>query len=96
MVIQVNFEILSFTINNKAELRTVFKIWACKPLKKPDIPSLPHIAEIAANIVLGDLDFAFLGSSSWSAAWIMTLHLYMIREELRLPILQKTIEHRNL
>lgn len=41
---QVVFMIFSFIIKSKAELSTVFKIWACNPLKNPISPSLLQMA----------------------------------------------------
>ena len=74
---QVVAAIFSLIIKSNAELSTVFKICACNPLKKPKIPSLSHIAHMTAKIVFLDFCWAFLvSSSSVSAAWITTLHLY--------------------
>lgn len=41
--IHVDFVIFSFTIRSNAELRTVFNICACNPLKNPKRPSLFQI-----------------------------------------------------
>lgn len=77
---QVDAVIFSLIIKSSAELRTVFKIWACNPLKKPGTPSLFHIARIAPGTVLRDFFWAFSVSLSFeSTAWIMTLHLYEVK-----------------
>lgn len=74
--IHVILVIFSFIIKCNAELKTVFSIWACNPLKKPSGPSLFHMAYRAPKIVfLVFLSTSLLPSSSKSAAWIMTLHL---------------------
>lgn len=69
--------IFSLIIKSKAELNTVFKIWARKPLKKPRKPSLFHMANRTPRIVLRGFFWAFSATFSLeSAAWIMTLHLH--------------------
>ena len=77
---QVVALIFSLIIKSSAELRTVFKICACNPLKNPGTPSLFHIARITPGTVLRDFCWAFLVSLSFeSTAWIMTLHLYAVK-----------------
>lgn len=77
---QVDAVIFSLIIKSSAELRTVFKIWACNPLKKPGTPSLFHMARITPGTVLRDFFWALSVSLSFkSTAWIMTLHLYEVK-----------------
>lgn len=77
MRIHVVAVIFSLIINSNAELKTVFKIWACKPLKNPNIPSFLHMAYTTPGIVFLVLLLGFFVSFSFdsSAAWIITLHL---------------------
>lgn len=72
----VVFVIFSLIIRSNAELSTVFRIWASRPLKNPSRPSVFHMVLSALKNVFLDLISASSFSSSLdSADCIITLHL---------------------
>lgn len=76
----VDFVIFSFIIRSSADVKTVFSICACNPLKKPDIPSLSQMECIVSDNVLRCCDLVLPSPfSSGFAAWIITLHLFIFQ-----------------
>lgn len=77
----VDFVIFSLIIRSNAELSTVFRIWASRPLKNPSRPSVFHMVLSALKNVFLDFILASSCSSSFdSADCITTLHLFKFRK----------------